>query len=116
MIDSSAQDKARIGRLRVPRNQPQLRIPRFLDTHFVSLLLTIFGIAMGIGGLLLIIADATLPMNADAARSTSFFAIQNVDHANCCESMSDAPPEFSPAPALCELGLFLPLGSGDPGG
>ena len=37
------------------------------------------GIAMVIGGLFLIIIDTTLPINADTARSTSFFAIQSMD-------------------------------------
>ena len=61
------------------RNQPQLGIPKFLNIRFISLLLTIMGIAMIIGGLLVIVADRVLPTNADAARSTWFFAIQNVD-------------------------------------
>jgi lysylphosphatidylglycerol synthetase-like protein (DUF2156 family) len=60
------------------RSQPQLDISKFLDTRFFTLLLAIMGIAMFVGGLYLIIADKTLPLSADTARSTSFFAVQIV--------------------------------------
>jgi lysylphosphatidylglycerol synthetase-like protein (DUF2156 family) len=61
------------------RNQIQLGIPRFLNIRFVSLLLTIIGIATVIGGLVLIIADSALPITADTARSISFSTIQGLD-------------------------------------
>lgn len=66
-------------RARMRRNQLQLGISRPQNIHFVSLLLTIFGIAMVIGGVFSIVADITLPMNADTARSNLFFTLQSVD-------------------------------------
>ena len=78
MRNPTGQETA-IGCNRMHRNQLRRGIPTFLDIHLVSLLLSIMSIAMVIGGLFLIIADTALPVNADTARSTSFFAIQSMD-------------------------------------
>jgi len=66
-------------RARMRRNQLQLSVSRHINIRFVSSFLTIFGIVMVVGGLLSIVADMTLPMNADTVRSNLFFALQCVD-------------------------------------
>jgi len=66
-------------RKRMSKAQIQLRLSRFADMRFVSVLLAIIATIMVFGGLFSAISDAILPVNADTTRPSVFIYLQTID-------------------------------------
>jgi len=79
MLSLTGQETGAVARRGMPKTRVQLGIPRFLDIRFVSFLFAIIAISMIFVGVLSIVSDAILPINADATRSTIFIALQSID-------------------------------------